>query len=32
MYNWREKDIKDMSYEAESITFASKEIQKKTKL
>ena len=29
MYNWREKDIKDMSYEAESITFASKEIQKR---
>lgn len=32
MYNWREKDIKDMSYEAESITFASKEIQKKDKI
>ena len=29
MYNWREKDINDMSYEAESIAFATKEIQKR---
>lgn len=29
MLNWREKDIKDMSYEAESIAFATKEIQKR---
>ena len=29
MYNWREKDINDMSYEAETISFATKEIQKR---
>jgi hypothetical protein len=29
MHNWREKDINDMSYEAESIAFATKEIQKR---
>lgn len=29
MRSWREKDINDMSYEAESITFATKEIQKR---
>ena len=29
MYNWREKDINDMSYEAESSAFATKEIQKR---
>lgn len=29
MYNWREKDIKDMSYEAETISFISKEIEKR---
>lgn len=29
MHSWREKDINDMSYEAESITFATKEIQKR---
>nr|DAI99507.1 MAG TPA: hypothetical protein [Caudoviricetes sp.] len=29
MHNWREKDINDMCYEAESIAFATKEIQKR---
>lgn len=29
MHNWREKDINHMSYEAESIAFATKEIQKR---
>ena len=29
MHNWRGKDINDMSYEAESIAFATKEIQKR---
>ena len=29
MHNWREKDINDMSYEAESIAFATKEIEKR---
>ena len=29
MYNWREKDISELSYEGESIAFASKEIQKR---
>lgn len=29
MYNWRERDINELSYEAESIAFATKEIQKR---
>lgn len=29
MHNWREKDINDMSYEAETISFISKEIEKR---
>lgn len=29
MYNWREKDINDMCYEAETISFISKEIEKR---
>ena len=28
MHNWREKDINDMCYEAETISFVSKEIEK----
>ena len=29
MHNWREKDINDMCYEAETISFISKEIEKR---
>ena len=29
MHNWREKDINDMCYESETISFASKEIEKR---
>ena len=28
MHDWREKDINDMCYEAETISFVSKEIEK----
>ena len=28
MHNWREKDINDMCYESETISFVSKEIEK----
>ena len=28
MHDWREKDINDMCYESETISFASKEIEK----